>query len=109
MPVIKSAKKKLRQDKKETIERAKFEASVKEAVRKAVSTKTAKVMNEAVSLLDKAAKKHIFHKNKVARIKSRLAHLLNPKGAEKEAVKAEKPKSAVKKTSVKKPAAKKSK
>lgn len=106
MPVIKSAKKKLRQDKKATLERAKFEAQMKDAVKKAVAHVSEKTVREAVSLIDKAAKKHILHANKAARIKSRLAHLLNPKGS----VKAEAPKTvkkAVKKPAKKSPAKKK--
>ncbi|HSD99081.1 MAG TPA: 30S ribosomal protein S20 [Patescibacteria group bacterium] len=108
MPVIKSAKKKLRQDRKRTIDRAKTEEVVKEAVKKAVTATSAKTVNAAVSLLDKAAKKHIIHANKAARIKSRLAHLLNPKGetktvAPKKAVAAApKAKKTVKKSSAKK-------
>lgn len=105
MPVIKSAKKKLRQDKKATLERAKFEETMKDAVKKAVASTTVKTVTEAVSFLDKAAKKHIMHANKAARIKSRLAHLLNPKGAEKKVAKTESKPTAAKKT-VKKPAKK---
>ncbi len=82
MPVIKSAKKKLKQDKKRTIIRAKTEVVLKDAVKKAVTTPNAKNVSMAASLLDKAAKKHIIHKNKAARIKSRLAHLLSPKKTE---------------------------
>lgn len=105
MPVIKSAKKKLKQDKKRTIERAKVEAVVKDAIRNAVAAKTVKAVRDAVSMIDKAAKKHIFHKNRAARIKSRLAHLLSPKGTTKTAV-APATKKVVKKT-VKKTSAKK--
>ncbi|HYK08342.1 MAG TPA: 30S ribosomal protein S20 [Candidatus Eisenbacteria bacterium] len=82
MPVIKSAKKKLKQDKKRTLVRAKTESFLKDAVKKAVASPTAKTVSVASSLLDKAAKKHIIHKNKAARVKSRLAHLLSPKKSE---------------------------
>lgn len=82
MPVIKSAKKKLKQDKKRTLARAKTEVVLKDAVKKAVASPTAKNVSAAASLLDKAAKKHIIHKNRAARVKSRLAHLLSPKKAE---------------------------
>ena len=88
MPVIKSAKKKLQQDKKRTLARAKFEEAMKEAVRKAVASVSEKTVKEAVSFLDKASKKHVIHANKAARIKSRLAHLLNPKGEAKAETKA---------------------
>ena len=100
MPVIKSAKKKLKQDKKRTLVRAKTEVVLKDAIKKAVASPTAKNVSEASSLRDKAAKKHIIHKNKAARVKSRLAHLLNPKKSD---AKAEAPATKV----VKKPTAKK--
>lgn len=85
MPVIKSAKKKLRQDKKRTIARAKTETVLKDAVKKATASVSQKTVSHAVSLLDKAAKKHIIHANRAARIKSRLAHLLSPKKTEAKA------------------------
>lgn len=111
MPVIKSAKKKLRQDTKATVLRAKTEAILKDAVKKATTSPSAKTLSQATSLLDKAAKRHIIHANKAARIKSRLAHLLSPKATAKaEAPKTEK--KAVKKTvkkTVKKSSAKKTK
>lgn len=104
MPVIKSAKKKLKQDKNRTLLRAKIEAILKDAVKKAVATPSAKTVSAAASLLDKAAKKHIIHANKAARVKSRLAHLLSPKKTE---VKAEAPKAKSAKKVVKKTASKK--
>ncbi len=105
MPVIKSAKKKLRQDKKTTLARAKVEATLKETIKKAVATPTDKTVRAAVSLIDKAAKKHIMHANKAARIKSRLAHMLNPKATTKPATaekKTVKPTVKAKKSSTKK-------
>ena len=82
MPVIKSAKKKLKQDKKRTLKNFKIEVELKDAVKKATVTPSAKNLSAATSLLDKAAKRHIMHDNKAARIKSRLAHLLSPKKTE---------------------------
>ena len=105
MPVIKSAKKKLRQDKKRTVARAKAEANMKDAVKAAVAKPTVSSVSKASSSVDKAAKAHIIHKNKAARIKSKLSHLLRPdsaKKAVKEAPKTEKTvKKAPKKTSKK--------
>jgi|SRR5579872_2761066 len=100
MPVIKSAKKKLRQDKKRTLERAKVEDRLKDAIKKATVSATEKTVSTAASLIDKAAKKHIIHKNKAARIKSRLAHLLSPKKTEAKA-KTKPAKKTVKKTTKK--------
>ena len=55
MPIIKSAKKKLKQD-------------------KAKKEPKANNLKKAYSLLDKAAKRKIIHKNKASRLKSQLAH-----------------------------------
>lgn len=79
MPVIKSAKKKLRQDQKRTAQNNHLETLVKRAFKKALKTPSEKTVNAAISLADKAAKKNIFHKNKAARMKSTLAKLLKSK------------------------------
>src|SRR5579863_2081977 len=72
MPVIKSAKKKLRQDKKRTLRNAKVEERLKDAIKAAKKNPTIKTVSLAFQLADKAAKNHIIHKNKAARIKSSL-------------------------------------
>ena len=76
MPVVKSAKKKLGQDKKRTIRNAKQETALKDAVKAAKQTPTQKTVSLATSLVDKAAKKNIIHKNKAARLKSSLSKLV---------------------------------
>lgn len=111
MPVIKSAKKKLRADKKRTAQNKGFKTLVKELVKKAKASKSEKAIKEAVIAIDKAAKKNIFHKNKAARFKSGLAKLLTKKTnssptqtsskaktPEKKSIKAPAKKSSVKKT-----------
>jgi len=75
MPVIKSAKKKLRQDKKRTLQNEKVEKILKSLIKKAKNQKSQKSIIAAVKTADKAAKIHVIHKNKAARIKSMLAHL----------------------------------
>ena len=77
MPVIKSAKKKLRQDSKREIQNEKVRDTLKVSIKKAKQEKSVKAITTAVSLADKAAKNHIIHKNKSARIKSSLAKLLS--------------------------------
>lgn len=72
MPVIKSAIKKLRQDKKREKRNDEFREKLQNALKLAKKTGTPAKISEAVSLLDKAAKNHIIHKNKAARLKSRL-------------------------------------
>jgi small subunit ribosomal protein S20 len=75
MPVIKSAKKKLRQDKKRTRANEKTEDLFKKLIKQAKKSPTEKNVKMAISVVDKAAKKNIIHKNKAARIKSSLSKL----------------------------------
>ena len=79
MPVIKSAKKKLRQDKKRTIRNKSVENLFRKMVKKAQKNPTNANIQKAVSTVDKAVKKKIIHKNKAARIKSSLSKLQNVK------------------------------
>lgn len=76
MPVIKSAKKKLRQDKKRTLQNKSLENLFKKMVKEAQKNPSKENIQKAVSVVDKAAKKNIIHKNKAARIKSSLSKLL---------------------------------
>lgn len=76
MPVIKSAKKKLRADTKRTSANEKVENRVNLSIKKAEKKTTSASLREAFSMLDKAVKKNIIHKNKASRIKSRLSKLL---------------------------------
>lgn len=74
MPITKSAKKKLRKDKKRETENLELKKTYKKTVKKTRENPNKKNLTEASKVLDKAAKKGIIHKNKAARIKSRLAH-----------------------------------
>lgn len=132
MPIIKSAKKRVRVAEKATVRNVKTKRSFREAIKaftKAVTAGDKQTANEehkkAQSALDTAAKKGVLHKNKVARQKRQLAAQAKaaatgsakatkkaaPKAvktaekAEKPAVKATKP--AAKKAAVKPAAAKK--
>jgi small subunit ribosomal protein S20 len=75
MPVIKSAKKKLRQDIKREKANKSLKLKLKAAIKDAKKTKTAEKIKDAVKIVDKIAGKKIIHKNKAARIKSRLSKL----------------------------------
>ncbi len=77
MPIIKSAIKKVRKDKTRTARNKKRENALKQAVKKARVTKTPKTLQAAFSALDKAAKVHLIHPNKSARLKSRLSKLIS--------------------------------
>lgn len=72
MPIIKSAIKKVRKDKVRAARNKKREISLKSAIKKARMTKAAKDLQAVFSALDKAAKVHLIHPNKAARLKSRL-------------------------------------
>lgn len=76
MPVIKSAIKKLRKDKKRQAENDQFRSNIDKAIRIFKKGKSKDTLKSAVSLIDKAAKKNIFHENKAARLKSQLAKLI---------------------------------
>ena len=75
MPVIKSAKKKLRQDRKKETLNANLLTQVKKLIKKAKKEMSEKTIIEAVKRIDKAAKKGVFHKNKAARLKSQLSKI----------------------------------
>lgn len=78
MPVIKSAKKKLKVDKKRASANKKVKVLVEKALKKAYKTPTPKSVQNAFSVVDKAVKNRIIHKNKASRLKSRLSKLLGP-------------------------------
>ena len=79
MPVIKSAIKKLRKDRKREKENDARIRSLERAIHQA--RKSPSKINAAFSAIDRAVKRNIIHKNKAARIKSSLAKLGKPKAA----------------------------
>lgn len=108
MPIIKSAKKRVRIAQKAAVRNSKTKRSLKEAVKsfaKALTggKKVSEAHSKAQSEIDKAAKKGVMHKNKAARKKAQLARAAKAAGAEKPAAK----KAVAKKPAAKKPAAKK--
>ena len=80
MPIIKSAKKRVRVAAKASTRNSKTKRSLRSMV-KAFNTslqggdgkKISTAQSKAQSVLDKAGKKHVIHKNKVARKKRQLA------------------------------------
>ena len=96
MPIIKSAKKKVRQDKKRRIVNLKNFDKYKTALSLARKKPTLTNIKAAESLIDQAAKKKIIHKNKASRLISRLTKKM---GSDKQSFSANKPKTIVEKTS----------
>ncbi len=102
MPILKHAKKKLKQDKKRTLLNKKVKNIYKEAVKKAKIAKNAKTVSVAFKAIDKAVKANIMHKNKAARMKSSLNKLISPSTSKTKAAPA---KEAAPKTAKAKPVA----
>ncbi len=75
MPVSKTAKRALRSSKRKAVQNKLIKTRVEVAIRQAKKKKTAKAVKEAISIVDKAAKKKTIHKNRAARIKSQLSRL----------------------------------
>ena len=73
MPIIKSAIKKLRKDRKRTILNKKKKDNLKTLIKKARLDNTKENLSAVFSALDKAAKVKLIHKNKASRLKSRLS------------------------------------
>lgn len=93
MPVTKSASKALRRDQRRTEINKPIRSRYKAVVKKALQKPSLKNLKEAYSVLDETAKKKIIHKNKAARLKSKLAKLFHqsaPSGQKKLKKKAKK-------------------
>jgi small subunit ribosomal protein S20 len=76
MPITARAEKKLRHDRKRSKLNAKRLSSMRSYVKTARKNPSAKTVDSAYQALDKAAKTHSIHKNKAARLKSRLSKLI---------------------------------
>jgi ribosomal protein S20 len=110
MPIIKSAKKRVRVAKKATVRNVKTKRSLRSALKAFTSKPSAGAHAKVQSNLDKAGKKGVLHKNKVARKKRQLAAAAKKSGVKTAGVKAKAvtaKKSAPKKAAPKKSAAKK--
>ncbi len=76
MPITKRAIKKLRHDRKRGVQSDKVRESLRKLVKAARVSPGKNSLTTAFRALDKAANKHLIHKNKAARLKSRLSKLL---------------------------------
>jgi ribosomal protein S20 len=108
MPIIKSAKKRVRVARKAAVRNSKTKRSLRTALKAFAAKPSADSHAGAQSNVDKAVKKGLVHKNKAARMKKRLAAAskaanVKPSAAKKAAAKP----AAAKRAPAKKPAAKK--
>lgn len=76
MPITKSALKALRQQKRRTGVNKPIRSRIKTASDALKAKPSADLLSQAFSSLDHAVKRHIIHKNKAARLKSRLSKLI---------------------------------
>ncbi|MBI4039781.1 30S ribosomal protein S20 [Candidatus Daviesbacteria bacterium] len=76
MPLIRSAIKKVRKDKTRTARNKVRKTTLKDLIKSTRKNPNAKNLTAVFSALDKAAKVNLIHKNKSARLKSRLAKLV---------------------------------
>ena len=79
MPVTYTAKRALRTSSRKALVNKTIINQLEVAIRQAKRTKTGVSLKKAVSLVDRAAKKKVIHKNKAARIKSTLSKLKKKK------------------------------
>lgn len=105
MPIIKSAKKRVRTARKAAVRNSKTKRSLRTALKGFGRSASVKSHSEVQSNLDKAVKKGVIHKNKAARLKKQAARKAKAAGVKpaKAAAKA----APAKKPAAKKPAAKK--
>lgn len=79
MPIIKSAKKKMRQDKKRTLINKQYVNKYKKIlkdIKKSTKENLKELINKFYSIVDKAVKKRVIHKNKGDRLKSKVKKYL---------------------------------
>jgi len=130
MPIIKSAKKRVKVSEKATLRNVKTKRTLRVALKEFAAAlqngkeaEIVKAERAALSAIDQAAKKDVIHKNKAARKKAQVAAQAKAKGvklakapakkatakpiAKKPAAKKPAAKTAAKKAPAKKPAAKK--
>jgi ribosomal protein S20 len=107
MPIIKSAKKRVKVARKAAVRNSKTKRSLKVSL-KAFAKKAGNDTHASVqSNIDKAAKKGLIHKNKAARLKKQAAAKAKAAGVKPGVAKKAATKTAAKPAAAKKPAAKK--
>ena len=109
MPVIKSAIKRMKQNRVRYERNRHYSSNMKsmiklllEYVKKGETEKANKILPKVVSSIDTAAKKKLIHKNNAANKKSRIARAMNSVGGKKAKKEAPKKEKAEKKEKIEK-------
>ena len=79
MPVSASAKKALRRDRAREAVNKPIRSRMHNVLRQASEEQSPEIIPQVYSIVDRAAKKHIIHKNKAARLKSRIQRTIGKK------------------------------
>jgi small subunit ribosomal protein S20 len=79
MPILPSAKKALRSSRAKAVVNSRIKSRVRSTQKQMVTDPTQENLESAYSAIDKAVKKHLFHTNKAARLKSQIAKLASNK------------------------------
>jgi small subunit ribosomal protein S20 len=72
MPNLKSAKKKLRQDRKRSVHNLFYKNQYQKAWQDFIRKPSKKALQKTISLIDKATKVKVLHRNKASRFKSHI-------------------------------------
>lgn len=78
MPLIRSAKKKMRKDIKRTAHNREIETALKGLIKQTRQKPSSELLTKTFSALDKAVKINLIHANKASRLKSRISKLVSP-------------------------------
>ncbi|MEO8581483.1 MAG: 30S ribosomal protein S20 [Patescibacteria group bacterium] len=98
MPILKNAKKALRVSKRKAERNQVVKSKMKTMMDKAKKSITVDTISGAFSAIDRAARKHLLHPNKAARLKSQLSKKLAGGDAKPEVAPKAKSKATAKKS-----------
>ncbi len=76
MPLLNNSKKALRSSRAKAVINSRVKSRVKTAVDATRKNPTPTTLSQAFSALDRGVKGHLFHRNKVARLKHQLSKLV---------------------------------
>lgn len=76
MPVLPNAKKALRASKRKAKVNQRVRSKMKTTMAKLRQSPSEELLAQAYSAIDRAVKKNVIHKNKAARLKSKLSQLV---------------------------------
>ena len=101
MPISLSAKKSLRKSLKNHKDNVSFKNKLKDEIKAFLAKPTQDGLKTVYSIVDKAVKKNIFHKNKADRLKSNYSKKVGKEGVKKVETKKKPAKKVTKKTTKK--------